>query len=633
MPSPPTAASLPVQNLLSQLSSEFERLQQQNEDLARENLQLHAAFIGADPACTALSGLYANGDKSKASGLHSKCNCLTPRVFAESLVRDGQMALEAPDGASQIRDVFDELDVHHVGMLYLQDLVHIMRSAGKTIEPDVLVNAVRASNDEEPLRFDARDIRDEFTEAERLMCVDVRAFSRILDGSLQRRLGSGAAACLEGLREACCQRAASSGQPQPGKQQKRLDYCASRLEDDDDPPLKRQRARYEAIPAVVIFLNMVLTGLSIDNPAQEEAWEAAETVFAIWYLLEFVLKLRMLGCRGYFWGPEFMWNWFDIGCLLVSFIDPTVKVLILTVWQDGDRPDLNPLMMIKMFRLARLARLVRILRFKIFYELKIMILGVFSGLRVLTWAIVLLVMLTYLVGVGMTYLVGLYEPEFRTVSQSMLTLFRCWTEGCAAYDGTPLVERLREKYGYTVMVFYILITMFVTVGVFNLIMAIFIDNVLAAQNNKKHKEIAERSSEIELKFRKLITDFLSGRQPSVRIKRSNFTMWQVPSVSVSDKQRVEEDWDALRKRHVSITRSAFKQLLRSEEFAHVLDEAEIESSNHFELFDVLDADMGGELSMDELTTGLMKLRGPVTKADIVAVRLKVRHLTMMLENV
>mmetsp|Transcript_87882 Transcript_87882/g.256891 ORF Transcript_87882/g.256891 Transcript_87882/m.256891 type:complete len:676 (+) Transcript_87882:83-2110(+) len=644
MPSPPTAASLPVQNLLSQLSSEFERLQQQNEDLARENLQLHAAFIGADPACTALSGLYANGDKSKASGLHSKCNCLTPRVFAESLVRDGQMALEAPDGASQIRDVFDELDVHHVGMLYLQDLVHIMRSAGKTIEPDVLVNAVRASNDEEPLRFDARDIRDEFTEAERLMCVDVRAFSRILDGSLQRRLGSGAAACLEGLREACCQRAASSGQPQPGKQQKRLDYCASRLEDDDDPPLKRQRARYEAIPAVVIFLNMVLTGLSIDNPAQEEAWEAAETVFAIWYLLEFVLKLRMLGCRGYFWGPEFMWNWFDIGCLLVSFIDPTVKVLILTVWQDGDRPDLNPLMMIKMFRLARLARLVRILRFKIFYELKIMILGVFSGLRVLTWAIVLLVILTYTVGIVLTNLLGDDEAEFASVTSSMFTLFRCWTEGCAAYDGTPLSERIRKRHGPFFMVFHVLVTMFVTVGVFNLIMAIFIDNVMTSQNIRRHHELGERTGEVEMRFKRMLLSFIKDGDGVALKEAPKRTLLEIASREVSTLsgwhqkktgrawRRVNGDWDGLVQRNTTVTQEVFNSWLKDEDFQNLLNDAEIETSNKFELFEVLDVDMSGELSMDELKTGLMKLRGPVTKADIVAVRLKVRNLTRILES-
>mmetsp|Transcript_12325 Transcript_12325/g.38499 ORF Transcript_12325/g.38499 Transcript_12325/m.38499 type:complete len:143 (-) Transcript_12325:111-539(-) len=97
--------------------------------------------------------------------------------------------------------------------------------------------------------------------------------------------------------------------------------------------------------------------------------------------------------------------------------------------------------------------------------------------------------------------------------------------------------------------------------------------------------------------------------------------------------RVTLEWERLRDMQESVTREAFKAWLRDDEFRELLDEADIEITNHSELFDVLDADMGGELSMDELTTGLMKLRGPVTKADIVAVRLKVSHLTRILENV
>ena len=29
----------------------------------------------------------------------------------------------------------------------------------------------------------------------------------------------------------------------------------------------------------------------------------------------------------------------------------------------------------------------------------------------------------------------------------MFTLFRCFTDGCESYDGKPLMERMRPKYG------------------------------------------------------------------------------------------------------------------------------------------------------------------------------------------
>merc|ERR1712087_836357 len=69
------------------------------------------------------------------------------------------------------------------------------------------------------------------------------------------------------------------------------------------------------------------------------------------------------------------------------------------------------------------------------------------------------------------------------------------------------------------------------------------------------------------------------------------------------------------------------------EMLTMLEEVEIETCTKFELFDVLDVDMGGELELDELITGLMKLRGPISKSDIVATRLKVRHVTKMMEDV
>merc|ERR1711948_225920 len=80
-------------------------------------------------------------------------------------------------------------------------------------------------------------------------------------------------------------------------------------------------------------------------------------------------------------------------------------------------------------------------------------------------------------------------------------------------------------------------------------------------------------------------------------------------------------------------KEVFNEWLKDPEMLTMLEEVEIETCTKFELFDVLDVDMGGELELDELITGLMKLRGPISKSDIVATRLKVRHVTKMMEDV
>ena len=171
----------------------------------------------------------------------------------------------------------------------------------------------------------------------------------------------------------------------------------------------------------------------------------------------------------------------------------------------------GPVSSLKSLKLARLGRIIRLLKFKIFQELKLMIQGVFTGLRVLFWAVVLLFLCMYLLGIVTTTLFKEFA-EFSSVPAAMFTWFRCFTDGCAAYDGTPLQEKLRhaswlvllrylacmsdifgcryllygcvcvlvlhrpsthmsQEFGGVFMVVYILLFLFVTIGIFNLIMA------------------------------------------------------------------------------------------------------------------------------------------------------------------
>merc|ERR1712050_258826 len=84
----------------------------------------------------------------------------------------------------------------------------------------------------------------------------------------------------------------------------------------------------------------------------------------------------------------------------------------------------------------------------------------------------------------------------------------------------------------------------------------------------------------------------------------------------------------------AITRDIFNSwLVQDREMLDVLEDLDIETSTKFELFDMLDVDMGGELDFGELVDGIMRVRGPIAKFDIVATRLSVRYLTRLLECV
>merc|ERR1712039_36858 len=80
-----------------------------------------------------------------------------------------------------------------------------------------------------------------------------------------------------------------------------------------------------------------------------------------------------------------------------------------------------------------------------------------------------------------------------------------------------------------------------------------------------------------------------------------------------------------------VTRKKFQTWLRTRTMRQLLVDAGIETASKAELFDVLDVDMGGELTVEELVAGLMRLRGPLTKTDMIAIRLQVRYMTSMVE--
>eukprot|EP00928_Gymnodinium_smaydae_P011937 TRINITY_DN14365_c0_g1_i1.p1 TRINITY_DN14365_c0_g1~~TRINITY_DN14365_c0_g1_i1.p1 ORF type:complete len:576 (-),score=95.94 TRINITY_DN14365_c0_g1_i1:19-1746(-) len=357
----------------------------------------------------------------------------------------------------------------------------------------------------------------------------------------------------------------------------------------------------DVIPAAVVMLNALVIGVSSDVWKDSTFWQILEIFFTVAFTAEAGLKMYLFGCREYCCGKDKFWNWFDLFCISTAYADLAVTVIATAIMGNEENPEMGGFMLLKMLRLARLSRLIRLLRFKIFIELKMMVLGVVSGIRVLFWAIILLFAIVYLLGVVTRKTIGEAYDEFKDVSSAMFTIFRCFTDGCSAYNGTPLQESLRADYGFGFMVVYILVFLLITFGLFNLIMAIFIDNVVTAQADKKRNELGEATDMVRRLIEKVIWKLAGGdREPL----DSNF----------------------------AVERDTFLEWMDDHEMKQVLETAGIESATKHEMFDVLDVNVNGTLGFDEIVDGMMRLRGDVTKSDIVAVRMKVRYMTKILED-
>eukprot|EP00931_Biecheleriopsis_adriatica_P004365 TRINITY_DN106047_c0_g1_i1.p1 TRINITY_DN106047_c0_g1~~TRINITY_DN106047_c0_g1_i1.p1 ORF type:complete len:618 (+),score=107.32 TRINITY_DN106047_c0_g1_i1:27-1880(+) len=401
------------------------------------------------------------------------------------------------------------------------------------------------------------------------------------------------------------------------------------------------KALIELLPPFVILVNATTLGLSSEVCVNCTIWTELEVTFTVFYMIEWICKLYLLTCRGYFLGASWYWNWFDFFVLWLGVFEMCLTLGLENI--AGYSDSLQDLVVIKILRMSRLMRLIRALKFGAFKELKQMIMGIFNGLSVLFWAVVLLLVLIYVLAVFMRNLAeGKDElPEFSTLPSAMFSLFRCFTDGCSSYEGRPLAEHLRRAFGGPFMVCYIVVMMLVTIGIFNMIMAVFINNAIASAFRRRQKELSEMSRTTETRIKLMVAQLATN--PVVfdqHVLLSQKITWRgivhfVRSLQARADRSTDEvevsiaHFDALTDAGLVISREEFDSWLKFPQFVDLLEGADIDTSNLSELFDALDSDMSDWLKPEEIVSGLMKLRGPVSKNDVIATRMKVRYLTSL----
>ncbi|OLQ04504.1 Cation channel sperm-associated protein 1 [Symbiodinium microadriaticum] len=386
-------------------------------------------------------------------------------------------------------------------------------------------------------------------------------------------------------------------------------------------------------PPIVILLNAITIALDSDVIENDSILRLVECCFAMFYLLEFMIKLGLLGCRGYFWAENWTWNWFDFLCLLCALLE--LSAVIVSVLGFTSTPFLEDVTVVRVFRLGQsLPVLVDENRPRA--ELQDVWRTPSDYIR---FAVI------YVFGIVMRNLVGDAMEEFKNIPNSMFTLFRCFTDGCSDYAGTPLAERLRIVYGAPFTLGYVCVTMLVAVGIFNMIMAIFLENATASAGRRKQRELGERANSTEQALRRVIVQMIDPTAPERAAGRRGTMAARIsglfdlrPTEDDASRSRLTRQrskstelfwhtqYELLKHSGATVDRKTFMLWLQEPAFLHVLERADVDVSNKFDLFDVLDSDMGGRLELDEVVTGLMKLRGPVSKTDLIAIRLQVRLL-------
>eukprot|EP00931_Biecheleriopsis_adriatica_P031735 TRINITY_DN18578_c0_g1_i1.p1 TRINITY_DN18578_c0_g1~~TRINITY_DN18578_c0_g1_i1.p1 ORF type:complete len:630 (-),score=98.30 TRINITY_DN18578_c0_g1_i1:100-1989(-) len=398
----------------------------------------------------------------------------------------------------------------------------------------------------------------------------------------------------------------------------------------------RTRAILDVAPAFVIFTNALVVGLSADFENTSSLWDVLEVIFSIIFSLEAFLRFKLDGCKIYFCGPGSGWNYFDLFCLTCAYID--LVFTYVSYAQGTSSADLSSYVLLRILRLVRVCRVIRMMRFGAVKELRVIIEGIFSGIRVLFWAIMLLFFTVYIVAVCVRILLPEYE-EFASVSAAIMTTFRCFTGSCDSADGLPLQDILRINHGFGFTIVYMAVFLFVSLGIFNLIMAVFLDSVLSEQTARNLEDIGSRTEEMEIRISNVIATLAAGERLDKQESSNSVCeligqmlskMFRGKKDSRRTKVTAAEQFE--RSSNLSVSREDFNEWLEYPEMIDLFKFCKIETATRHALFDVLDADVGGELQFGELINGLMRLRGPVTKADIISIDLKMGVITKLIDE-
>jgi len=316
-------------------------------------------------------------------------------------------------------------------------------------------------------------------------------------------------------------------------------------------------------------------------------------------------------------------------------------------------------------------RLVQIFKTPFFRDLFAIISGLLSGMGTLMGVGGFYVCFIYIVSLVFRAVFGpdpMVEAErklapedmqwyFETLPRAMLTTFRCSFGDCSTMDGTPILGSMfGPGNGAVINVAMALFIFFTTVGLMNVISALFLERIMTNAQKKTFQEQHERLNNRTL-FNRKTQNFLcmlhSLQRETQRVdtddasdqtnqeyttiqerelKSKGWFLWPLRRLIGKSKQQHSLTSSQQLVDNQSFTREVVDRALDSDAVKQILADLDIDFMDCLTLSDTLDMDNNGIINGTELIQGLSRLRGPARRSDIVTVDLQVRYLQKSMDK-
>jgi len=377
----------------------------------------------------------------------------------------------------------------------------------------------------------------------------------------------------------------------------------------------------DALTGILVTSNVLVIAISCDledeSGGRPEILTWVDVAFTVGFCLELMAKIYIDGCRGYF---RSFGAFMDFAIVAFDIISVALNVVNVEALDPS---------ILRIVRLARLTRIARVLRLSFSKDLVRMTTGFSGCLSTLFWSGFLFCIAVMVVALAFRESLGrLHDEElvidgftgaeyFNSVPRAALTIFRCSFGDCATHGGTPIFEHVTQHHGVGYTFIYGLFLFGMSIGLFNVISAIFVESTMTVA--KEHEK--------GQKQKRLQNDKLWATRITTLIRAM---MRHTDPESLENHLLSELIENVM---ELTLTPEMFDKVVQDPEAGQALDELDISKEDHRYLSDILDPDNSGAVSVAEIVQGLESLRGEPRRSDIVAVDLMVRSIQSQLQDI
>jgi len=362
---------------------------------------------------------------------------------------------------------------------------------------------------------------------------------------------------------------------------------------------------FEVTVATIIFANFCALACEADFAAWP-GWRIAHNIFQVLFTLEVSLRLAHRGLNWF--AKDRWWAVIDTALCLLGMLDLWIYPLWSLMTGRGDPQTENKLRMLRLLRLLRLNRVFCMVpRLPSFLHVMSAMIGTFTMIFAVLFTFILasaIVVTEVLADANVkdqanSNATRQVHQQFDNVVTSFITLFQVTTIDNWEEIASQVVE-INEVTSLWWRLFFVVFIAFAAWTMISTLTAVASDTMLAATTDKKESQLKELESK-----QKLFVDFL----------RNTFYEADADGNGLLDKAEFQQmiGMDVV--------------LRRMRDLGVNMSQEELEN-----VFDTLDIDQSGELSIDEFVTGLSYFQEGLSTKHVVNIDYSLRRITHRIEQ-